>query len=83
MKSILGVVVCGAFLLVGAWSAEAQTPAREGDTWGGYRHPPTEAELQQKESAAAVEATRSKEAAETATIDQIYRQLMEAERPTA
>ena len=83
MKGIPGLVVVGAVLLLGASDARAQTPGRDGDTWGGFRHAPTEAQLRQEKSAAAVAASGSKEASETATVGQIYRQLMGLEHPPA
>lgn len=81
MNGVLRSIAIGAFLLAGTCGVQAQTPGRDGDTWGGHRHPPTETELEQKESAAAVAAPRSQEASDGAAVDRIYRQLMGLEHP--
>jgi hypothetical protein len=70
-------------LVLGGWGAQAQTPGREGDTWGEQRHPPTEAQLEQTQSAVDAAASRAKEAAESETVHEIYRQLMQLEHRPA
>ena len=81
MRSSCRLALIGALLLAVGASAEAQTPTREGDTWGSQRHPPTEAQVEPQEGASGGASAQSRGPSGAATVDQIYRELMELEHP--
>lgn len=56
--------------------AQAQTPVREGDTWNWQDHQPTELQVQREEKAAGIAPTPSQQASDMATLNEIYRQLL-------
>lgn len=56
--------------------AKAQTPVRVGNIWGWHDHQPSEMQVQQQEKAAGIAPTPSQQASDTATLNQIYRQLL-------
>jgi hypothetical protein len=58
----------------------AQTPAREGNTWDWRDHQPTEGQVQQNEQAAGIAPTQSQQDSAAATVDQLYRQLLNKPR---
>jgi hypothetical protein len=62
-----------------AFSRE-QVPARNANVWDWRAHQPTEAQVEHKEDADGVAPTRSQSESETATVDQLYRQLMDGSR---
>jgi hypothetical protein len=57
--------------------AQTQVPAREGNIWDWRDHQPTEAQIQQNEKAAGVAPTPSQKDSTSATVDQLYRQLLD------
>jgi hypothetical protein len=57
--------------------AQTETPTRVDNIWNGRDHQPTEAQVRQKERAAGIAPTPSRDAAEAATLNQINRQLLE------
>jgi hypothetical protein len=67
-----------AALLAAPIGAFAASPAstRNANVWGWRDHQPTETEIQQKESAAGVTPTRSQNESASATVDQLYKQLL-------
>ena len=83
MRSSCGLALIGALLLAVGASAEAQMPTRDGDTWGGQRHSPTEAQVEPQEGASAGASARSQDPSGAGAVDQIYRVLMELEHPAA
>ena len=56
--------------------AQAQPPRRVSNIWNWHDHQPTETQVQREEKAAGVAPTPSQVAADTATLSQIYRQLI-------
>jgi hypothetical protein len=56
--------------------APGQVPAREGNTWDGTDHQPTEAQVQREEKAAGVAPTPSQKDSSAATVNQLDRQLL-------
>jgi hypothetical protein len=57
--------------------AQVQTPARVGNIWSWHDHQPSETQVQQQEKAAGIAPTPSQEASDAATLNQIYRQLLD------
>ncbi len=55
----------------------AQVQTREGNTWDWRDHQPTEPQVQQDERAAGVAPTQSEQDSAAATVDQLYRQLLQ------
>ncbi len=56
--------------------AQTRTPTREGNIWGWRDHQPTLAQTRQSEEAAGVAGTSSQNDASSATVDQLYRELL-------
>ena len=50
-------------------------PARIGNIWGGFNHQPTASEVQNREKAAGISLSTAQQERETATLNDIYRQL--------
>jgi hypothetical protein len=57
--------------------AETQVPTREGNVWNWRDHQPTEAQVQRDERAAGIAPTQPQQDANAATVDQLYRALMD------
>jgi hypothetical protein len=57
--------------------AQVPTPTREGNIWGWRDHQPTEAQIQQDEKAAGITPTPSQRDSTSATVDQLYQQLLQ------
>jgi hypothetical protein len=53
-----------------------QVPARNANVWDWRAHQPTEAQVEQKESAAGIAPTQSQRESATVTVEQLYRQVM-------
>ena len=66
-------------LLAAPAATFGQTPApsRDANVWDWRDHQPSQAEVVQKERAAGVAATPSQRDSSAATVDQLYRQLLE------
>jgi hypothetical protein len=56
--------------------AQTGTPTREGNIWGWRDHQPTMAQTQQSEKAAGIAPTPSQRDASSATVDQLFRELL-------
>jgi hypothetical protein len=56
--------------------AQTGTPTREGNIWGWCDHQPTMAQTRQSEEAAGIAPTPSQRDASSATVDQLYRELL-------
>ena len=52
-------------------------PSRDANVWGWHDHQPTQAEVVQRERAAGVAASPSQRDSAGATVDELYRQLLE------
>ena len=65
-------------LLAAQVPAYAQTgvPVRNGDVWDWRDHQPTEAGVSRKEKAAGVAPTSAQSHSNSATVDELYQQLM-------
>jgi hypothetical protein len=63
-------------LLAAPAAAVAQTPTREGNIWGWRDHQPIMAQTRQSEEAAGVAPTPEQSDASSATVDQLYRELL-------
>ena len=50
-------------------------PARIGNIWSGFDHQPTSSEVQDREKAAGISPSTARQERETATLNDIYRQL--------
>ena len=83
MQGSSGLALVGAFLLAVGASATAQTPRRDGDTWGGHRHQPDRAQVQMQEGAAGIALTPPQATADAAAVDRIYRQLLGPQPPAS
>jgi hypothetical protein len=57
--------------------AQTQSPTRIGNIWNWHDHQPTEAQVQREEKAAGIAPTPSQKASDAATLNQIYRQLLD------
>jgi hypothetical protein len=57
--------------------AQAEPPVRVGNIWNWNDHQPTETEVQRQEKAAGIAPTPSHESSDTATLSQIYHQLLD------
>jgi hypothetical protein len=68
---MVAVSAAPAFALDGA-----QAPPRNANVWRWRDHQPTLSETQQRETMAGVAPQRSRSDAESATVDQLYRQLL-------
>jgi hypothetical protein len=56
--------------------AQTGTPTREGNIWGWRDHQPTMAQTRRSEEAAGIAPTPSQGDASSATVDQLYRELL-------
>jgi len=66
-------------LLAAALAAFAQAP-RNGDEYGGTNHQPTQAEVSEREKAAGLAPSRAQAGADTRSVEQLNRQLLDAEQ---
>ena len=62
-----------------AFSRE-QIPTRNGNVWDWRAHQPTQAQVEQNEDAAGVAPTQSQRESATATVNELYQQLMDGSR---
>jgi hypothetical protein len=62
-----------------AFSRE-QVPDRNANVWDWRAHQPTEAQVEQEENSAGVAPTQSQRESATATVEQLYRQLLDRSR---
>jgi hypothetical protein len=69
--TLLSVPVC-AF-------AQSETSTREGNVWGWRDHQPTKSEVARKEKSAGIAPMPSRQDYDSATVDDLYRQLMQRE----
>jgi hypothetical protein len=72
-------VVAVTFALVAARGlayAQSEVPDRNGNTWDWRDHQPTEAGVSRKEKAAGITPTPARSRSNSATVDELYRQLM-------
>ena len=65
-----------ALLAAPAAVAQTGTPTREGNIWGWRDHQPTMAQTRRSEEAAGIAPTPSQGDASSATVDQLYRELL-------
>jgi|HubBroStandDraft_1064217.scaffolds.fasta_scaffold124268_1 hypothetical protein len=74
--SVLALAVA---LLAAPAATLGQTPApsRDANVWGWHDHQPTQAEVVQREKAAGIAATPSQRDSAGATVDELYRQILE------
>lgn len=57
--------------------AQSPPPSRNGNTWNGAHHQPTEAQVRHKESAAGVAPTPAQRAATTSTINHLNQEILD------
>jgi hypothetical protein len=72
-----------AVALLGVPSAtfgQTAAPSHDANVWGWRDHQPTQAEVVQKEKASGVAATPSQRDSTGATLDELYRQILERSR---
>jgi len=56
---------------------QTPTPSRDANVWGWHDHQPTQAEVVQRERAAGVAVSPSQRDSSAATVDELYRQILE------
>jgi hypothetical protein len=57
-------------------AAFAQVPTREGNIWDWRDHQPTQVQVEHNEKAAGIAQTPSERQSASATVEQLYRQLL-------
>jgi hypothetical protein len=60
--------------------SQEQMPTRNANVWDWRAHQPTQAQAEQKEDAAGVAPSQSQSDAASATVNQLYRQLLDSSR---
>jgi hypothetical protein len=63
-------------------TSSGSPPARIGNIWGGFDHQPTSSEVQDREKAAGISLSATKQEQEAAILNDIYKQLV-PQRPSA
>jgi hypothetical protein len=67
-------------LLAAPAAAFAQVPTREGNVWNWRDHQPTEMQVEHNEKVAGIAQTPSERESASATVEQLYRQLLQSSR---
>jgi len=60
--------------------AQAPPPFRNGNTWGGKDHQPTEAQIRQRERAAGIAPSQAQRDATASTIDHLNEEILNQAR---
>jgi hypothetical protein len=79
LSSQVSALALAVALLAAPVATFGQTPApsRDANVWDWRDHQPTQAEVVQKEKAAGIAASPSQRDSSAATVDQLYRQLLD------
>ena len=77
LRMLAAAVLVPLFQVPAASLAQARLPDRQDNIWDWHDHQPTEAQVEQREKAAGVAPSPFQTDSESATLNQIYRRLLE------